>query len=114
MNEILLLYTNSQDFRLVQMHDIGLFQYNHEQRLWEVVVTEHRSPMRLKRSANRDMLLELAPYFVQVNQKFIINLNYLKEVIENVCHFYSPFEWIDYVKVGRMYRKKFVSRFNSL
>ena len=46
--------------------------------------------------------------------KFIVNINYLIEVVDNVCHFYPPFDEIDYVKVGRLYRKKLIDRFLSI
>lgn len=41
-------------------------------------------------------------------------MNYLIEVVDNVCHFYPPFDSISYVKVGRLYRKKLVERFYCL
>lgn len=30
------------------------------------------------------------------------------------AHFYPPFDKIDYVKVGRLYRKKLIDRFLSI
>lgn len=113
-NGKLLFYTNSVDFRLVDKENVCLFQYNHEVRCWEVVVADNRKPIRLKRSVKSTDLLALAPHFMQVNQKFIVNINYLIEVVDNVCHFYPPFDEIDYVKVGRLYRKKLIDRFLSI
>lgn len=51
---------------------------------------------------------------MQVSQKFIVNINYLLEVRDNICRFYPPFEGIDYVKVGRFFRRKLISRYSSL
>ncbi|MGN0070037.1 MAG: LytR/AlgR family response regulator transcription factor [Prevotella sp.] len=109
-----LIYINSVDFKLVDMRDIGIFQYNHELRLWEVILAGERDPVRLKRSVNSSQLLALSDQLMQVNQKYIINLGYLIEVIDNICRFYPPFDRIDYVKVGRFFRKKLIDRFNSL
>lgn len=109
-----LLYTNTVDFKLIDRRDIGLFQYNHTMRCWEAVVAGSKVPIRLKRNVKSDDLVCLDEQFVQVNQKFIINMNYLIEVIDNVCHFYPPFESLDYVKVGRLYRRKLIDRFCSL
>ena len=113
-DEKLLFYTNSADFRLVHIRDIGVFQYNHEQRAWEMVVAGRKEPIRLKRNANNELLVSTAPQFIQVSQRYIININYLLEVNDNYCLFYPPFDKIDYVKVGRFYRKKLIERFNSL
>lgn len=109
----LLFYTNTVDFRFVQLRDIGLFQYCHESRVWEIVLAGQKSPLRLKRSTNNTMLLSLEPCFIQVNQKYIININYLLSVNDNICHFYPPFEQVDYVNVGCFYRRKLINRFNS-
>lgn len=112
--EKLLFYTNTVDFRLVHLRDIGLFQYNHEQRVWEAVVACRKEPIKLKRNANNETLLAIDNRFVQVSQKYIVNINYLLEVNDNICSLYPPFDKIDYIKVGRLYRKKLIERFNSL
>ncbi len=112
--ENFIFYTNAIDFRLVRIKDIGIFQYNHELRSWEVIVAGRKEPIKLKRSITNDQILELDRNFGQVNQKFIINIRYLLEVKDNFCKFYPPFDEIDYVKVGRFFRKRFIERFNRL
>ncbi len=110
----LLFYTNSIDFRLVHTRDIGLFQYNHDSRVWEVVIAGRQTPIKLRRNVNNETLLTIDERFIQVSQKYVININYLVEVNDNVCRFYPPFDKIDYVKVGRLFRKKLIERFYSL
>ena len=110
----LLFYTNAVDFRLVHIRDIGLFQYNHEQRVWEVVIAGRKEPIKLKRNVNNDTLLAIDNRFVQVSQRFVININYLLEVSDNFCRLFPPFDKIDYVKVGRLFRKKLIERFSTL
>ena len=112
-NGFLLCYTNSEDFQLVSTASIGLFSYSSEMRTWEVVIANQKQPVRLKRDvANKD-LLALDSRFVQVSQKFIVNINCLQKVCDNMCVFNPPFEEINYVKVGRLYRKRLVERFIS-
>lgn len=110
----LLFYTNAVDFRLVRIEDICVFMYDHEARLWTVMAAGCDKPLRLKRSVNKDVLLGIDGCFVQVSQKFIININYLLEVRDNICRFYPPFDGIDNVKVGRFFRRMLISRYNSL
>lgn len=109
-----LFYTNTLDFKLVDKRDVCLFQYSHEQRCWEVIVVGAKQNVRLKRNLKSDALLALSDQFVQINQKFIINMDYLIAVVDNVCHSYPPFDTIDYVKVSRIYRRKLIERFQSL
>lgn len=99
-NDKLLFYTNTVDFRLVQIRDICVFSYDHDTRVWMAVAAGCDKPMRLKRNVNKDVLLGIDSSFIQVSQKYIININYLMEVCDNICRFYPPFDNIDYVKVG--------------
>ena len=112
--ENFIFYTNAIDFRLVRIKDIGIFQYNHDLRSWEVIVAGRKEPIKLKRSITNNQILDLDRNFGQVNQKYIINIRYLLEVKDNFCKFYPPFDEIDYVKVGRFFRKRFIERFNRL
>lgn len=112
--EKLLFNVNATDFRLVDIEDVGLFQYNHDLRIWEVIVAGSDTPIRLKRSTNNENLLMMDSRFVQVSQRHIININYLMEVSDGICRLYPPFNHIDSVKVGRTFRKKLTERFNAL
>ncbi len=114
LNGKLLFYMNTIDFKLVDKNDVCLFQYDHELRCWEVVVADTKRPIKLKRSVKSVDLLRLDSHFLQVNQKYIVNIDYLMEVVDGVCHFYPPFDAIDYVKVGRFFRKKLIERFLSI
>lgn len=113
-NNKMLLFTTSADFWLVHKQDICAFQYNHHERLWEVIVAGRIEPIQLKRSANCENILAIDQRFVQVSQKFIINIDYLIEVVKNQCVFYPPFDRIKHIKIGRMYRKKLIERYSAI
>lgn len=109
-----LLYTNNVDFTLVDKSDIGLFRYDSSSRCWEAIVAGFKRPIKLRRTIKSDNLINLDKLFIQVNQKYIINMNYLVEVADNKCHFFPPFDKVDYVTVGRIYRKKLRENFFNL
>ena len=79
-----------------------------------MVIAGRQTPIKLRRNVNNETLLTIDERFIQVSQKYVININYLVEVNDNVCRFYPPFDKIDYVKVGRLFRKKLIERFYSL
>ncbi len=112
-NGFLLCYTNAEDFQLVNTSTIGLFRYSGETRSWEVIIANQKQPVKLKRDVTNKDLLSLDSRFLQVSQKFIVNINCLQKVCDNICIFNPPFEDIDYVKVGRLYRRRLVDRFIS-
>lgn len=109
----LLLYTNTEDFQLVGIEQIGLFQYNADLRSWEVVVATQQKPFKLKREVSNKDILRFDDRFVQVNQRAIINVDYLLKVKDDHCHFLPPFDYVDSVAVTRQYRRKLVDRFRS-
>jgi len=79
----------------------------------EVIIGNQQLPVKLKREVTNKDLLALDSRFVQVSQKYIVNINCLLKVRDNICVFNPPFEDIDYVKVGRLYRKRLVDKFIS-
>ena len=109
-----IVYTNSVDFRLVDIREIGVLTYNRELRLWEMTLSNQKAPIRLKRNVGSDALLSLNNQLVRVSQKHIINLGYLMEVTNNTCRFYPPFDKVEDVKVGRLFRKKLIDQFCNL
>lgn len=109
-----IFYTNTTDFRVVKLRDIGVFQYNHEVRVWEVIIDGCDAPRRLRRSVTNEQIIALDECFAQVNQKYIINIAYIQAVEDNNCIFYPPFENITHVRVGRFFRRRFLERFNKI
>lgn len=112
--DMILLWINASDFKLVNKSDVGLFQYNTITRCWEALLVGQKKPLTMKRSIKADTLLDLDPQFVQINQKFVININFLIEVVDNKCHFFPPFDKVDNVTVSRLYRKQLTDRFFNL
>lgn len=110
----LLLYLNTEDFQIVRIEDIGLFQFNCDLKVWEVILASMDKPVRLKRNENRWSILALDNCLVQVNQKYIINEKYLKKVEDGVCYLDPPFDHLDYVRVGSFFRKKLVEHYHVL
>lgn len=109
----LLLYTNTEDFQLVSIDQIGVFQYNADVRSWEVIVATQQKPFKLKREVSNKDILRFDERFVQVSQRAIINIDYLMKVKDDCCHFMPPFDYVDSVAVGRQYRRKLIDRFHS-
>lgn len=109
-----LIFTNSVDFSIIDEDDIGLFLYEPRSRTWQAVVTGFDHPVRLRCKMNAKTITGLGGQFVQVHQQYIINVRYLQKVVDNRCHFYPPLGGIDYVTVGRVFRKKLISSFARL
>lgn len=110
----IIFYTNTEDFRIVPIEEICVFRYTPELRCWYAIASSSAKPMPLKRSVSKDAILSTDKRFVQVNKRHIININYLMEVKDNICFFYPPFDKIDDIKVGRLYRRQLINRCCSL
>ena len=109
----LLFYTNAVDFRLVRTRDICVFHYDHGARVWTVIAAGCDRPLRLKRSVSKDVLLGIDDCFVQVGQKFIININYLVTIKERRCVLYPPFDQVNDLSISNIFHKKLLKMFQQ-
>ncbi|MBQ6063308.1 MAG: response regulator [Prevotella sp.] len=105
----LMTYINQMDFLLIKLKDIGLFEYDNKQRVWMMNVAGISKPIKLKRSVYNKDIISLSNDFVQVHQSYIVNIDYLMKVVDNVCYFYPPFNLIKDVKVGKTFRKNLIN-----
>lgn len=109
-----LLYLNKMDFRIVPIREIAMFSYNQELKLWEAILVGEKHAIRLKRSWTNRQLLSLSSCLVQVSQKTIVNMMFLKAVQNNHCVFYSPLDQISDVTVTRQYKRILIGKFFQL
>lgn len=110
----LMTYINQMDFLVVKLKDIGLFEYDSKQKVWMMNVAGISKPIKLKRSVYNKDILSLSRDFVQVHQSYIINIDYLMKVVDNVCHFLPPFNLIKDVRVGISFRKNLFNKIIDL
>lgn len=113
-DEHFIAYTSTDDFVILRLRDIGAFEFNSVMRCWEVLVTDRPSPVRLRRAMKAKDILGWSASFVQVHQSHIVNITYLAEVSDNVCHLLPPFDSIETIRMGRSYRKEFLKRYKNL
>lgn len=113
-DEHFIAYTSTDDFVILRVRDIGAFVFNSEMRCWEVLATDRPNPVRLRRAMKAKDILGWSDSFVQVHQSYIVNITYLAEVADNVCHLLPPFDNIESIRMGRSYRSKFMKRYKNL
>lgn len=91
---------------LLKREDIVMFYFNDSGKCWQIFLsnqTEHK----LKSTLSAKDLLRLSDSFVQINQSYIININYLY-TIENKsleCKLYPPFDRLQLTASRRCYSK---------
>lgn len=112
--EHFITFVNTEDFCMLRLCDIGVFCFNRAARCWEAIVAERTHPVKLRRNVKASSILSWCDKFVQVHQSYIVNITYLSEVSDNVCHLLPPFDHITGVRMGRFYRRRFMSRFSNL
>lgn len=91
---------------LIKYEEVLLFQYQKDQRCWQMVQTD-RKGHKLRMSTTAKDLLGITSSFVQISQDCIVNLNYLCS-IENVtlkCGLVPPFADIELIVSQRYYRR---------
>lgn len=95
---------------LVKVEEIVLFEYLSERSCWQMLLTDRKTYL-LRLNTNSNILLEIHPTFVQINQYCIVNLNYLLfvESMTLRCDFHPPFSDITQ-NVSRHFYKQLKGR----
>lgn len=89
LNQTLLVPTLT-GFRTIHLSEVCYFEYRKEQRSWFMYGIDN-IPTKLRRETNSDTLLEIAPHFVRINQKQIINPEMLIRIVNKKCILKAPY-----------------------
>ena len=112
-NNIFLSATMTGNLQLLRLGHIGYFRYSSKNRQWEAVLSNQRSLM-LKRSTNSQMILSYHPYFIQISQSFIVNVEYLVLIRDNKCVLLSPFDKVEDLQISAPFLKKLKEKYLSI
>ena len=91
---------------LVKAEDVFACNFDEECHLWNMRMVDG-TEYKLKKQTTAKMILGISPYFAQIRQDRIINLEYLAS-IENYtlrCTFYPPFDQEEAFSSRRCYKE---------
>lgn len=108
-----MIMTPTGDLCFIRTNEIGFFRYSSERKIWETMLSNGKM-LPLKRNVTAEQLCRFDPAFMQVHQSFIINVNYLMMVQDNICLLYPPFEKENGIILSKKCRKVMMDRFGSL
>lgn len=92
------------EMRMVKSSEVGFFRYASDRKLWEaVLVTEESVPLR--RNVSAEFLCAYNKNFVQVNQSYIVNIDFLVMIHDNACILCPPFDNNTEITISRKYKK---------
>lgn len=91
----------SQD-RFVSTDEMVLFTYNSDSRKWHVLLKD-KAECIMKRGTTADKILKLSPSFAKLNQRAIVNVDYIKSIGLNDqrCVLAEPFD-----KIGLFFSRR--------
>jgi two-component system LytT family response regulator len=100
-------------FQKLRLDQIGYFEYIKEKKQWLVVLND-QSHLQLKRNTKAEDILNYALSFIQINQKHIINLDYLSNIDDKICRLYPPFHKEDSFVISRTFLKALQDRYEII
>lgn len=87
-------------FQVLQRNQIGYFAYSGKRRLWAVYLA-NGSELFLRRNAKAKDILQYSTSFVQINQQYIINIEYLAAIKGHECLMCAPFDAVSGLDISR-------------
>lgn len=106
-----LLLTTVRGYQMIDIKDVGYFEYNTLKRLWTVILKD--KTINIKRGTSSNNILKLTDKFLQVNQHEIINIDYLDAIEGKTCTLLSPFEKKN-ITISRKYLENVEDHFYML
>jgi len=92
--------------REIRLRDVACIHYNSAQRRWELDVAGIDAPVPLRYNVHSKDLENLSPELVRVSKEYMVNINYVRDFSDDVCHFFPPFDNIKGVVISRRYRSQ--------
>ena len=110
IGDTFMVYTPTNDMRVLRASEIGFFRYSSERKLWEVILSND-PPLTLRRGMTADAIIRNLPRCVQIHQSYIINMDYLMLIKDNRCQLYPPFDRVTELVVSKKFKKELQDRF---
>ena len=110
IGDTFMVYTPTNDMRVLRASEIGFFRYSSERKLWEVILSND-PPLTLRRGMTADAIIRNLPRCVQIHQSYIINMDYLMLIKDNRCQLYPPFDRVTELVVSKKSKKELQDRF---
>lgn len=110
IGDTFMVYTPTNDMRVLRTSEIGFFRYSSERKLWEVILSND-PPLTLRRGMTADSIIRNLPRCVQIHQSYIINMDYLMLIKDNRCQLYPPFDRVTELLVSKKFKKELQDRF---
>jgi len=76
--------TTATGFQLLHMDQIVYFDYQADKKQWVIMLAD-QTQLPLKRNTIAENILSYSPHFIQINQRQIINLDYLDRIDGRSC-----------------------------
>ena len=96
-------------FQLLRMNQIVYFEYLTDKKLWTVFLS-NQMQLNLKRNTIAETILNYSSNFIQINQKQIINLDYMVCIDGRLCQLSIHTENENNLKLPRSYLKALQER----
>lgn len=98
-------------FQKLRLDQIGYFEY--QQKQWLVILTD-QSRLQLRRTTKAEDILNYSSTFIQINQKQIINIDYLSTVDGKTCRLFPPFHKEISLIISRAFLKAIQERYEMI
>ncbi len=110
MGQSFLVFTPTNDMRVLRSAEIGFFRYCSARKIWEVIFT-HEAPLTLRRGITAEQITANLTNFIRIHQSYIINMDYLMLIKDNRCVMYPPFDQVTELLVSKKYKRQLQERF---
>lgn len=93
--------------------DVVFFRFDGDAKHWEAICANGNTYI-LRSRTNSDFILHYSTAFVQIHKRYIVNVNHIMMIQDNVCILGYPYEDNRELKVSKNYRRELMDAFYTL
>lgn len=98
---------------VLRFEDIAFFRFDGQRRIWEMVTGEGQTH-QLRHRTTADTILAYSRRFVQIHKGYIVNVQYISSVTDNLCRLRPPLDGISELHISKNFRPSLMATFYNL
>ena len=110
---IVMVVNAMNEHTALRIDQIAFFRFLSERKLWEVVQTDG-SCCLLRHRTTADVILNYSKDFVQIHQRYIVNVRMIEKIQDSVCIFPPPLHQLTELRISKNYRHDLMNTFYNM
>lgn len=109
----ILVINSANEHLTLKTNDIAYFRYNLTKKVWEIIRTDN-NVFTLRHRTSADVILAHSKSFAQIHKRFIVNINHINKIQDNICYLSGTLSDVTELKISKNYKRNLMDSFYDM